>query len=206
MPIQIGQRQDHGFDEPLGLLSDCHRRIEHFLSVLTTVADDAAGGPLAASYREALEGSLRYFAVAAPKHTADEELSLFPRLRDSRDAAAASALASLEALEHDHDEADTLQAAVDELVRRWLADDRLQPADHAQLCGHLGRLRALYERHIAIEDREVFPMAARVLDRSQVAQIGGEMAARRHVNVHTEQELTPISSNAHVPVRTPEPS
>lgn len=22
-------RKEHGFDEPLGLLSDCHRRIEH---------------------------------------------------------------------------------------------------------------------------------------------------------------------------------
>ena len=45
MPIQIGQRADHGFDEPLGLLSDCHRRIEHFLRVLSTISADAAGFP-----------------------------------------------------------------------------------------------------------------------------------------------------------------
>ncbi|MGH8639190.1 MAG: hemerythrin domain-containing protein, partial [Burkholderiales bacterium] len=85
MPIKIGQRVDHSFDEPLGLLSDCHRRIEHFLRVLATVAADAAGGPLTAEYRSALDGALRYFAVAAPKHTADEEVSLFPRLRNLDD-------------------------------------------------------------------------------------------------------------------------
>ena len=31
--------------------------------------------------RVALESALRYFREAAPKHTADEEESLFPRLR-----------------------------------------------------------------------------------------------------------------------------
>ena len=36
MPIQIGQGADHSFDEPLGLLSDCHRRIEQFLGVPLT--------------------------------------------------------------------------------------------------------------------------------------------------------------------------
>ena len=33
-PLQIGAAPDHDFDEPLGLLSDCHRRIEHFLDIL----------------------------------------------------------------------------------------------------------------------------------------------------------------------------
>jgi hypothetical protein len=37
MAIQIGQRPDHDFHEPLGLLSDCHRRIEHFLRVFIAV-------------------------------------------------------------------------------------------------------------------------------------------------------------------------
>ena len=31
MLVKIGQPVDHGFDAPLGLLSDCHRRIEKFL-------------------------------------------------------------------------------------------------------------------------------------------------------------------------------
>ena len=183
MPIQIGQSPDHGFDQPLGLLSDCHRRIEHFLHVLVTVATEGAGGPLTASYRRALEGAIRYFAVAAPKHTADEEVSLFPRLRESADSAAHDALASLDSLEHDHDEAEGHHGAVDAIVRRWVANDHLSQSDFDELRERLGRLEALYRRHIEIEDHEVFPAAARVLDHAQLSQIGDEMAARRDVRV-----------------------
>lgn len=181
MPLQIGQRVDHGFDEPLGLLSDCHRRIEHFLQVLVTVATESAGGSLTSGQRSGLEGALRYFAVAAPKHTADEELSLFPRLRDSADPALQAALASLERLEHDHDEADAHHTAVDGLVGRWLKDDGLGSAHLEELRHHLARLAALYRRHIAVEDQEIFPAAARVLDHAQIQTIGDEMAARRAV-------------------------
>jgi hemerythrin-like domain-containing protein len=183
MSVQIGRSPDHSFGEPLGLLSDCHRRIEHFLGVLVTVAREAAGGPLAASYRGALEGSIRYFTMAAPNHTADEEVSLFPRLRDCADTTLTDALASLDALEHDHDDAEGHHVAVDELVRRWLANNRLSQSDMDELREHLARLEALYRRHIEIEDHEVFPAAARVLDDAQLKQIGDEMAARRHVRV-----------------------
>jgi hemerythrin-like domain-containing protein len=181
MPIQIGHAPAHDFDEPLGLLSDCHRRIEHFLRVLISVDAQAHGGPLTEAHRGALEGSLRYFAVAAPRHTADEEVSLFPRLRDSGDAAAAEALALLDRLEQDHQEADTHHAAVEGLVKRWIAEDSLPPAEAAELRGRLARLQALYERHIGVEDRDVFPAAARVLDGTQIHQIGREMAERRQL-------------------------
>lgn len=193
MALQIGQRADHGFDEPLGLLSDCHRRIEHFLQVLATIVFDAAGGPLTSEYRGALEGSLRYFAVAAPKHTADEEASLFPRLRNCAEPAVAQALAALDRLEHEHDEAELHHAVVDELGRRWLENGHLQPVDTEELRERLMQLQALYRRHIAVEDQEVFPAAARVLDCVQIRQIGGEMAARRHVRATVA--LIPPKSN-----------
>ena len=45
MLVRIGQPADHGFDERLGLLSDCHRRIEQFLGLLSTVAGGRRGGP-----------------------------------------------------------------------------------------------------------------------------------------------------------------
>ena len=180
MPIQIGQRADHGFDEPLGLLSDCHRRIEHFLRVLSTIAADAAGGPLTPDYRRALEGALRYFAEAAPRHTADEEVSLFPRLRTAG-SATAHAMAALDRLERDHHEADAHHAEVDRLARRWLEHDGLPHAEADALREHLVRLEALYADHIAVEDRDVFPAAAQALDRAQLEQIGREMAARRQV-------------------------
>jgi hypothetical protein len=63
-------------------LSDCHRRIEKFLEQIIRVCTTARGGELNAGQREALEVALRYFRQAAPLHTADEETSLFPRVRE----------------------------------------------------------------------------------------------------------------------------
>ena len=185
MPIQINRRPDHDFDEPLGLLSDCHRRIEHFLDTLIAVHARAGAEALSAGDRSALEGSLQYFKTAAPRHTADEEESLFPRLRESNDPSAVQALAVIDGLEHDHDEANAHHEAVDVLVRRWLNAGALTPADSADLGERLSRLRALYSQHIALEDQELFPAAARVLTLNQVEQIGREMAARRGVRLRT---------------------
>jgi hemerythrin-like domain-containing protein len=169
MPLQIGQGLDHGFDEPFDLVSDCHRRSEHFLRVLAAIATEAAGGPLTPASRSALERAVRYFTIAAPKHTADEEVSLFLRLRQSGDPALAEVLASLDRLEHDHDEAEVHHAVVDDLVRQWLANDRLRQTDTERLHHHVTRLQRLYQEHIRVEDEEVFPAAARALERAQIA-------------------------------------
>lgn len=76
MPIQIGVKT-HSFSDPTGLLSDCHRRIEMFLSVLEAIAA-VIDRPASEETRQSLESALQYFDQAAPKHTADEEVSLFP--------------------------------------------------------------------------------------------------------------------------------
>ena len=47
------------------------------------------------SGESALEGALRYFAGRAPRHSADEEVSLFLRLAGQRNFAFAEALTSL---------------------------------------------------------------------------------------------------------------
>ena len=117
--------------------------------------------------------------TASPKHTADEEDSLFPRLRDTHDPAAKRALKLVEQLERDHDTAERHHHAVEALVRRWLADGGLERGETAKLRGHLAALRALYQRHIDVEDRELFPAAARLLSATQIADIGREMAERR---------------------------
>ena len=74
MPVQIGA-PTHNFTDPTGLLSDCHRRVEMFLGTLEAVAN-VIDRPATEESRRALESALRYFAQAAPKHTADEEESL----------------------------------------------------------------------------------------------------------------------------------
>lgn len=182
MPIKIGQRPDHGFDQPLGLLSDCHRRIEHFLQVLIAIAHQAAGGPLTDVQRAQLEGSLTYFATAAPQHAADEEESVFSRLRASNHPAALRALDLLGRLEHDHDNMNTHHGLVDILIRRWLTNGSLAPPDVHELRERLTALQAIYRPHIAIEDHEVFPRAGWLLSADQLRDIGREMAARRSLS------------------------
>jgi hemerythrin-like domain-containing protein len=176
--LKIGFGRDHGFDEPLGLLSDCHRRIEYFLAVLAAIADRAGGRELDAAERRQLDGALTYFKSAAPRHTADEEESLFPRLEASRDASAAATLEIIQRLEHDHAEADSIHEAVDRLGRAWLAGS-LPPGDIQELQRLLERLRCLYEAHISVEDRQLFPAAARILSVQELRAIGSEMARRR---------------------------
>ena len=181
MFLKPGHRPDHGFDEPLGLLSDCHRRIEHFLQVLIAVHARTAGCELTPGERGELEGALRYFEVAAPRHTADEDESLFPKLRESKDPAAQDVLDTLARLERDHGTADGHHRAVDRLVRRWLAEGILDAGGTRALDGHLAALKAIYDAHIGIEDREVFPSAGRLLTADQLGEVGREMAARRAI-------------------------
>ena len=179
MLLKIGQPLDHGFDQPLGLLSDCHRRIEYFLGVMIAVLRESSAGPLTGSQQTQLEGALAYFATAAPRHTADEEESLFPKLRRLNSPDANRVLDVLARLEHDHQDASDHHAAVDCLVRRWIDQQCLSLDDAGQLGHRLTDLRSLYERHIGIEDRELFPAAGRLLTTDELRAIGREMAARR---------------------------
>ena len=175
MPIQIGQPLESDFRNPLGLLSDCHRRIERFLNVLQSIAQEVNGEELNDEQRRAFEVALKYFRDAAPKHTLDEEDSLFPRMRNKQN----SALSLLEELHSDHESADRLHHGVDRLGLQWLAQGQLPPDDVKLLIEMITRLSETYARHIAIEDNQLFPLAATLLNRNELTAIAQEMAVRR---------------------------
>ena len=177
MPVQIGGKT-HSFSEPTGLLSDCHRRIEMFLGSLVRVAP-LLEKPLDADARTAMETSLRYFREAAPKHTADEEESLFPRLRKMENREIEAALGALDPLERDHRRADSLHAQVDRLGRKCLENGTLSSEDAREFAQAVTELESIYKEHIRIEDELVFPVAGKVLSLSDKAAIAAEMAARR---------------------------
>src|ERR1044071_8767580 len=111
MPVQIGSKA-HNFSDPTGLLSDCHRRIEMFMGVLERVAQIIDSSP-EDEVRRSLETALGYFREAGPKHTADEEESLFPRLRTVESPQLRAAVAKLEELELDHRFSEPLHLRVD---------------------------------------------------------------------------------------------
>lgn len=174
----LGRGPDHDFDRPLGLLSDCHRRIETFLGVLLRVAREKGGEALDPASADALRKAKRYFVQAAPRHTADEEESLFPRMREALPADAGSR-ADIERLHGDHDHADTLHARVDELLGVWLGDGVLPGEEAAELIALLENLDALYREHIRVEESVVFPLAGKLLSDTDLLQVGAEMRARR---------------------------
>jgi hemerythrin-like domain-containing protein len=190
MPVRIGKAIESDYTNPLGMLSDCHRRIEGFLNLLVVVTDQMAGAKLGAEERQALETALRYFREAAPKHTRDEEESLFPRLRALQNPVAQAAFSTLDNLHEDHEIADLAHQEVEALCQQWLADDELAKEDCARLRDLLERLKRIYESHIAVEDTQVFPLAEKLLEASAIQAIAAEMAARRGIDLQVRGELT----------------
>ena len=176
MGIQIGAKPDSGFDDPIGMLKDCHRRIEHFLGILCVVVERAKGRGLSGEEAAAIQAALHYFRLGGQRHNADEEESLFPRMREQ---CAADELKEIGALEHDHRRADQLHAEAERLYSAWIADGSLSPADGDALLSATTQLRQLYEAHIKIEEQIVFPRASESLNPESLAAIGQEFKHRR---------------------------
>jgi hemerythrin-like domain-containing protein len=85
------------------------------------------------------------------------------------------------ALESDHGTAAEAHREVERLGRKWLRDGRLAESDAARLSEQLAKLAELYQRHIHLEDNEVFPAAATMLSADDRKAIGEEMAFRRGI-------------------------
>lgn len=179
MPVIIGAKPESNFNDPIGLLTDCHRRIERFLGALARLADEVRGGEMTPEQRASLENSLKYFREAAPKHTADEEESIFPRMRASGAPEVMAVLDRVDSLEQDHRRADEAHAEVDRLGRQWLAEGKLGIEEAGRFAGLLRELTGLYRDHIALEEGDVFPAAAKALNEADRRAAGIEMAARR---------------------------
>lgn len=177
MLSQIGQKPPSDFADPVGMLEDCHRRIRFFLKALTEATKLPPGLELSPIRRSAMQKALDYFREAAPKHTADEEESLFPRLRNH--AHAHTVEGTLHTLAWEHACVEMEHHEIDELGRSWLATGTITETESGRLRDLLEGLNVVYERHIATEEREVFPVARRELSDSEKLRMGEEMAQRR---------------------------
>ena len=178
------------FNDPIGVLESCHRRVERHLRALTRAGRlilVGRGGDKGVA--EGLETALRYFAVAGPLHTRDEEESLIPRLRAHLKKRGGHSDYLLQHLESDHREAEKLHTEVAALGNNLVITLRLGrpvPADHPDLAAYrraVAELRVIYEPHILVEERDIYPAAREVLTPDEIAAIGREMAARRGLSV-----------------------
>jgi hemerythrin-like domain-containing protein len=153
--------------------------------------------------REALRRTLRYFGTGVPRHAADEEESLFPRLRAAAEqgelprgisvGALARALETLAMLEREHAAAEAAHQELDTLGEMLLEKGQFESSeDRARFQELIRTLRALYRDHIRIEDEELFPLAAQTVDAVERDAIGTEMAGRRGINRQKHRELVSI--------------
>lgn len=175
MAIQIGAKPDSGFDDPIGMLKDCHRRIESFLGILCVVVERAQGRALSGEESVAVKAALQYFRTGGQRHTADEEESLFPRLRKCD----AKAFEEIDRLESDHREANNLHGSVERHYTVWMESGGLGAQDTERLLSETSRLKQLYSEHIQVEETQVFAQAAQVLDSQTIVAIGIEFRFRR---------------------------
>ncbi|MFO1396296.1 MAG: hemerythrin domain-containing protein [Burkholderiales bacterium] len=161
-----------GFDDPLGVLRACHRRIEKQLATLARLRAHLPQHGADAQAVGAATAIMRYFDTAAVHHHEDEEESLFPRLLAARPDLAAVA----DRLEAEHVTMAQRYAALRERLVAIAAQASTElPADVAEA------FAAAYTAHIAFEEGQLFAQADAALDAATLATIGGEMAARRGV-------------------------
>ena len=132
----------------------------------------------------ALESALHYFGQCAPKHTADEEQSLFPRLRQMLKLS--RQLTKLEQFEEEHCWAAPLHAEVERLGARYLSTGSLSSSEVEVFRKTVASLASMYKQHIGVEDELVSPLAARLSSDADKSAIADEMASRRRVRLVTD--------------------
>ncbi|HZQ60630.1 MAG TPA: hemerythrin domain-containing protein [Casimicrobiaceae bacterium] len=167
------------FDDPLGMLHACHRRIEKQLATLDRLQRHLPEHGCDDDARNAARAILRYFDTAGVNHHADEEQSVFPRLVQAAGTEAATLTADLE---REHRELAHAWAHMRPLLVGIAAGQRanLSPRD-------VLALREAYARHIALEEQQLLPLARTSLDADALRIIGEEMAKRRNVDVTGER-------------------
>src|ERR1043165_1065983 len=69
-----------GYDDPMGMLLGCHRRIEKKLATLKNLCAHLSARGIDAEASAAAQAVLRYFEAPAAYHHEDEEIDLLPLL------------------------------------------------------------------------------------------------------------------------------
>lgn len=164
-------------EAPLEMLAACHGRVQRQCSTLERLLPHVAQQGADTAAREAATAVMRYFDTAAVDHHADEETDLFPALRDALAGSdAVCVVALIDALRSEHRQLESHWRTLRLQLQALSAGDAsaLQADD-------LNRFVAAYQSHIAREDTELLPMAARLLDDAALHAIGSAMRERRGI-------------------------
>jgi hemerythrin-like domain-containing protein len=161
------------FDHPIEMLAACHDRIEERCELLHRLHRHLASGGSDVQAQQAAANVIRYFDTAGENHHRDEEDDLFPRLL-ATDRRACEAL--IAQLMRDHSEMRGAWGALRQTLSKIAAGEKA-PLELEEV----EAFTTLYRRHIELEERELLPVAQRILDTSALAAVGQAMAERRGV-------------------------
>jgi hemerythrin-like domain-containing protein len=167
-----------GFEVPLEMLSACHHRVERQCATLRRLVAHLPAHGADADARAAAAAVLRYFDSSAKDHHADEESDLFPALIESMAGSDAVCLREMiDALTGDHRVLESHWQRLRPVLLGIAAGDPLP-----LLPAEVEAFVALYERHIAREEAELLPMAARLLGHEALERLGRAMRERRGIS------------------------
>ncbi len=164
-----------GFEAPYEMLQACHERVQRSLDLLGRLVDYISDKGHDAQTRSAAADVLRYFDLAAPLHHQDEEQHVFPLLLAQGDA---SLHVTVQRLQADHRQMETLWTGVREALLRW-CEPGCQEVVTAETRAAIERFRGIYAGHIEAEEGLVFPAARAAMSAATLLAMGADMQARR---------------------------
>jgi iron-sulfur cluster repair protein YtfE (RIC family) len=166
----------------LEMLLGCHARIRHFVQLSRTLA--GAEGVAPKEVADAADAVFRYFNDALPLHEADENETLYPRLR------------------HATEEGSLVRDAADVMIEQHKAIDELA-AELLSICASLQHhpeclpslvprlehvtlaLEQVFAAHLHLEETVIFPALGNVLTAAQLDEMIREMNQRRRPRIRT---------------------
>lgn len=164
-----------GFDQPLELWMACHERVQRFAALLARLAEHVRENGADEDAQVTATSIRRYFNEAAPRHHEDEEVDLFPRLRERLDAGGdRTVLDVLDQVEADHLDMARLWTRLDAVLAAIGRGEAAALEDAL-----IDRFATMYRHHIDAEERILLPALKRVLDADDWQAVGRAMAERR---------------------------
>jgi len=182
-----------GFDQPVEMWLACHERVQRFAALLSRLAEHLAKQGADEDAQVTAVSIRRYFNEAAPRHHEDEEVDMFPRLRERLDSERdKTVLDVLEQVEADHLEMAGLWKRLDAALAEVSRGKRVvleQPL--------IDRFATMYVHHIDAEERVVLPALKKALSRNDWQAIGRSMAERR--GLEWDELASPVASKGRRP-------
>jgi hemerythrin-like domain-containing protein len=173
--IKSGPAAGAETEDAIALLLGCHDRIRHFTEVGARLAQSPQAP--APDRAEAARAVLRYYTVALPLHEADENESVYPRLKLALPPGEL-AQANQQMVEQHAG----INFSIAELVPMWQQIER-DPQTQNELGERLRlrteQLRSLWNVHLTLEEEQVIPAMRKYLGAEDLSAIAKEMRDRR---------------------------